>query len=271
VRRALVVLVVAALASCDGVLGLHTTRAADAQQMDAPDAFVVPNDDEDGDGFSNEIDNCPGIFNQSQADRDRDGVGDACDPHPDTPGDFIVATEYFNVPTYSWTPDSGTNWALDEMGALVTTATGGVDATNTALSWSMSATSPTIEVGFAVVDYGTTMPGNHVLTIASDFVGTPSDPSFCDVRNVNAVTALNYADLYVNPSQPNANVLPIPTGHHSLIRYSRDDVAALASCSIDSVPLQVAQPTNPSSQWTTTITVIGMQTALYYTVIYDVH
>ena len=35
--------------------------------------------DADGDGVRNGIDNCPLIFNPDQADKDRDGVGDACD------------------------------------------------------------------------------------------------------------------------------------------------------------------------------------------------
>lgn len=36
--------------------------------------------DDDGDGVLNAIDNCPGVFNPDQADRDGDGTGDACDP-----------------------------------------------------------------------------------------------------------------------------------------------------------------------------------------------
>jgi hypothetical protein len=53
--------------------------------------------DTDGDGVPNPTDNCPHLFNPSQADRDGDGVGDACDNCPtvrnpdqqDTDGDGL--------------------------------------------------------------------------------------------------------------------------------------------------------------------------------------
>jgi len=36
--------------------------------------------DSDGDGVQDSVDNCPAFVNGSQADRDSDGLGDACDP-----------------------------------------------------------------------------------------------------------------------------------------------------------------------------------------------
>jgi hypothetical protein len=41
--------------------------------------------DRDGDGIGDACDNCPGVAGASQADRDHDGVGDLCDNCPDLP------------------------------------------------------------------------------------------------------------------------------------------------------------------------------------------
>ena len=41
------------------------------------------NDDSDGDGVFDQNDNCPMANNRRQLDRDRDGLGDACDSQPD--------------------------------------------------------------------------------------------------------------------------------------------------------------------------------------------
>jgi hypothetical protein len=41
-----------------------------------------PGGDTDGDGIDDQSDNCPGVNNPDQADRNLDGIGDACDPHP---------------------------------------------------------------------------------------------------------------------------------------------------------------------------------------------
>ena len=40
--------------------------------------------DDDGDGFNDEEDNCPLMPNATQADGDQDGAGDSCDQCPDT-------------------------------------------------------------------------------------------------------------------------------------------------------------------------------------------
>ncbi len=45
--------------------------------------------DRDGDGVPDDQDNCPDVYNPSQADSDHDGEGDACEPQPKKPADPI--------------------------------------------------------------------------------------------------------------------------------------------------------------------------------------
>ncbi|MDG2371823.1 MAG: thrombospondin type 3 repeat-containing protein [Flavobacteriaceae bacterium] len=52
--------------------------------------------DSDGDGISNDSDNCPTTSNTDQSDVDGDGVGDACDPDDDNDG---ILDENDNCPT----------------------------------------------------------------------------------------------------------------------------------------------------------------------------
>ena len=50
-------------------------------------SFLDPDEDEDGDGINNDIDNCPTTANPDQADVDMNGIGDVCQ---DTDGDGIL-------------------------------------------------------------------------------------------------------------------------------------------------------------------------------------
>jgi len=97
-----------ALASCDRLLGLDSIpplhdAPIDVRALDAlPDGLVLSGHDEDNDGIDDTIDLCPSDFDQTmpQPDADGDGVGDACDPHPDLPIDYIA---YFD-PLISFGP-----------------------------------------------------------------------------------------------------------------------------------------------------------------------
>ncbi|MFH1405018.1 MAG: thrombospondin type 3 repeat-containing protein [Patescibacteria group bacterium] len=46
-------------------------------------AFADGNDDTDGDGINDNMDDCPQVADPNQVDGDGDGLGDACDPCPD--------------------------------------------------------------------------------------------------------------------------------------------------------------------------------------------
>jgi hypothetical protein len=46
--------------------------------------------DSDGDGVSDDVDNCPTVANPDQLDTDGDGMGDACDPFPKDPSNAAL-------------------------------------------------------------------------------------------------------------------------------------------------------------------------------------
>lgn len=84
----------------DGVINYCDACSDDASQYSADATCIVTEsyeDDIDEDGMTNEIDNCPDIFNSDQLDLDADGLGDSCDADAD--GDGIQDRNGDNCPS----------------------------------------------------------------------------------------------------------------------------------------------------------------------------
>ncbi len=66
--------------------GSNCSSTATVQSLCPPS----PSQDSDGDGITNQFDNCDLIANTNQADADNDGEGDVCDTNSDTDSDGVV-------------------------------------------------------------------------------------------------------------------------------------------------------------------------------------
>ena len=67
---------------CDG----ETDEGFDGTEPECTNEPPAPKIDSDGDGFTDDVDNCPDITNQRQSDADEDEIGDACDDDVDGDG-----------------------------------------------------------------------------------------------------------------------------------------------------------------------------------------
>ncbi len=100
------------LSGCELVFPLEDV----ARVCPAPRAAV----DEDGDGVMDADDNCPAVSNVDQNDTDADGVGNACDPHPDL-ADDLCFFGFSDAQELSLLETLTTNWEVAG-GALNLTA-----------------------------------------------------------------------------------------------------------------------------------------------------
>ena len=104
--RSELAVVVVALAGCDRAFQLDEVGPIPPDvAVGTPCPAVASGPDEDGDGCANVVDDCPGMPDPMQIDSDGDGIGDACDPHPNRRGDRIVAAAFFDT-------QNDSDWAL---------------------------------------------------------------------------------------------------------------------------------------------------------------
>lgn len=99
------------LCACNQVLDIKNTRGYECWSSEETEH------DEDGDGFTDTCDNCPGDPDPTQQDSDHDGVGDACDPHPGA----VDRIEHFEAFTSldDWSVNSGSGaWSSDGEAAV---------------------------------------------------------------------------------------------------------------------------------------------------------
>jgi hypothetical protein len=73
------------------VLGVACDGEDPQPDAGAADMGIGVPGDTDGDEWPEDVDSCPGLSNPEQRDRDRDGIGDACDTCPSTPNDGVTS------------------------------------------------------------------------------------------------------------------------------------------------------------------------------------
>ena len=107
--RLAIVLVIAA--GC-GRFGFDATRETADASADAP--AVCTGHDEDGDGFPDACDRCPGTADD-QADADGDGVGDACDPDNASAQRILMFESFASGIPPGWVSFGAATWtAMDD-------------------------------------------------------------------------------------------------------------------------------------------------------------
>ncbi|HTL35707.1 MAG TPA: thrombospondin type 3 repeat-containing protein [Kofleriaceae bacterium] len=227
--------------------------------------IVGGNGDEDQDGVADGADNCPAIFNQSQLDTDGDAVGDSCDPHPNSAGDHLANASFFAGNFGSWAPDQTANW---KSGPSELTTVQDADTTNATLSFAFSAQSPTLQVGFTILEDNNDTVYTNAITAT---VTSPSLSWSCFLSNTITTAPFSFLQQLHNGGADGNTLVPLPqplrVGSSTALQASLDvdrfrcDVAGASS------PFTPVPNTNATSF---SIQIEGVKVALAYALIYDV-
>src|SRR5262245_46430432 len=133
---------------------------------------------EDGDSFGDACDKCPPVADNAQPDADADGVSDACDPRPTMGGDAIALFEGFGagVPpawfkTGTWTAASG-SISINTIGGRGSITVAGPTTTH-----------DTVSASFTVVAISSTQDAGIGVFDTYDHLAVPTKGLYCHLTN----------------------------------------------------------------------------------------
>jgi hypothetical protein len=116
------------VAGCDRLFGFDEVPAP---EIDAPigGCLISGEHDDDGDCVPDSVDDCPGMPDPAQGDRDGDHVGDACDPDP------LMGGNTLRVFVPNTDPLTLSNWSVSGAWSITGDALADADTANSSEDW----------------------------------------------------------------------------------------------------------------------------------------
>lgn len=248
--RLLGVAVALACGACDVVWSVDRVPEPDGDVV----RYIAPGD-YDGDGKPNETDPCPYIASPAGiSDRDRDGVGDDCDPAPDKPGDCFVLFDGFQGELDPrWVAD-GVSGSTHYPWSVCTDPGSPVFCSPrpSSISWlyfSGGISPPLLRVSMQVWNISDVNPS--ALGVSTDIASAALDVSgrFCEVTLPDVVAG----DTWLGVADRSAGVLVDQTGRVSPLPYSNAqqyvyEWSTMGQCKVSAASaIDTITPTKPAS------------------------